>query len=183
MGHQYALPQRNMDGCFASISGHAPEYASPYAAGLRSEKSEPIPRTAIVIDERNHSGTDDLNILTPSMRRPQRFDDVRADGFLLGELQFAKSAVADVVVCDITARVVQKSTDAILWDTSGPTLARVGAPQGVVCSHAELWQVVATYVSQRVSEYPRICVFGVGMRLATPIRVRPSPPPRSESTR
>ena len=32
------------------------------------------------------------------MRGPERLDDVRADGFLLGELQLAQSAVSDVIV-------------------------------------------------------------------------------------
>jgi hypothetical protein len=37
---------------------------------------------------------------------------MRTDGFLLRELQLAQRAVEDVVVDNVTARVVQKSADA-----------------------------------------------------------------------
>ena len=47
-------------------------------------------------------------------RAPERLEDVRADGFLLRELQLAQRAVADVVVGDVSARVVDESADAVL---------------------------------------------------------------------
>ena len=78
------------------------------------------------------------------MRGPKRLEDMRADGFLLGELQLAQRAVADVVVRDVSTRVVQESPDAALRNTCGSTLAGVRSPQRVVGSHAELSQVIAS---------------------------------------
>src|ERR1700732_3045107 len=60
-----------------------------------------------------------------STRRPQRFDNMRADGFLLRELQFSERTIADVVVRDVSARVVQESADAVLGHTSSAALAGV----------------------------------------------------------
>ena len=39
---------------------------------------------------------------------------MRADGLLLRELQLPQRAVADVVVGDVSARVVEESADAVL---------------------------------------------------------------------
>ena len=78
------------------------------------------------------------------MCRPERLDDMRADGLLLRELQLPQSAVADVVVRDIAARVVQEPTDAVLWHASGAALAGVRSPQGVVRGDAELREVVVS---------------------------------------
>jgi hypothetical protein len=94
-------------------------------------------------------------------RRPQCFDNMRADRFLLRELQFAQGAVADVVVRDISARVVQESSDAVLWYASRATLAGVGAPQGVVRGDPELRQVVTTCVPLVAREYPCLRVLRI----------------------
>ena len=44
----------------------------------------------------------------------ERLDEMRADGFLLRELQLPQRAVADVVVGDVSARMVDESADAVL---------------------------------------------------------------------
>ena len=54
---------------------------------------------------------------------------MRADGFLLGELQFAQGAIANVVVRNISARMVQKWADAVLGHAGrlGPRWRKRGA--------------------------------------------------------
>jgi hypothetical protein len=58
-------------------------------------------------DGRGPRGTSPARPSRQPTRRPKRFDKVRADGFLLRELQFAQRAITDVVVRNISARVVQ----------------------------------------------------------------------------
>ena len=77
---------------------------------------------------------------------------MRADGFLLRELQFAQGAVPNVVVRDVSARVVQKPADAVLWHAGRSTFAGIGAPQCMVCRHAELGKAVAAYMSAEWDE-------------------------------
>ena len=55
--------------------------------------------------------------LNQTTRASERLHDVRADGLLLGELQLPQRTVADVVVRDVSARVVEESADAVLGYT------------------------------------------------------------------
>ena len=71
------------------------------------------------------------------MRGPQRLDDVPADGFLLRELQLAQRAVADVMVRDISTRVVQESTNAVLWHRRLPAQAARQLPDQSTTLHVE----------------------------------------------
>lgn len=90
--------------------------------------------------------------------RPEGAYDGSGDCFLLNRMQSAEPTIADIVIGNITPRVIKQLPDAVLGHARRAADSRVSASQRMVREHAVFGQVVAAHVTDRTSEHPTLCV-------------------------
>jgi|ERR1700682_452083 hypothetical protein len=78
------------------------------------------------------------------------------DGFLLGCMQPRQSTVANVVIGNVTAGVIEQSSNTVLGHPRRAANSCVSSTQGVVCEHPVPGQAVAPHMTNRTRKNPTL---------------------------